>query len=51
MHFAHVIQNRKGAWVLLIALAIIGILITAVVFLSGRSPNPFEMDDWYGVLD
>jgi len=52
MHFAHVIQSRKGrAWVLLIALAIIGIFIAVVVFLSGRSPKPFEMDDWYGVLD
>jgi hypothetical protein len=51
MHFAHVILSRKGAWVLLIALAIIGVLIAVVVFLSGRSPKPFEMDDWYGVLD
>ena len=34
MHFAYVIQSRKGrAWAVLIALAIMGILIAAV-FLS-----------------
>jgi disulfide bond formation protein DsbB len=52
MHFASVIQSRKGqAWVVLIALAIIGILIAAVVLLSGRSLKPCEMDDLYGLLD
>ena len=52
MHFAHVIQSRKGrTWVVLIALAIMGILIVAVFLLSGRSPKPFEMDDLYGLLD
>ena len=31
MHFAHVIQSRKGrAWAVLIALAIMGILIAAL---------------------
>jgi hypothetical protein len=35
----------------LIALAIIGILIAAVVLLSGRSPTPFQVDDLYGLLD
>ena len=52
MHFAHVIQSRKGrAWVVLIALAILVILIAAVFLLSGRSPKPFEMDELYGLLD
>jgi hypothetical protein len=52
MHFAHVIQNRKGrALVVLIALAIIGILIAAVVLLHGRSLGPIDMDELYGLLD
>jgi uncharacterized integral membrane protein len=52
MYLAHVIQSRKGrAWVVLIALAIIGILIAAFVLLSGRSPRPFEMNDLYSLLD
>jgi hypothetical protein len=52
MHLAHVIQNGKGrAWAVLIVLAIAGILIAAVVLLSGRSPRPFQVDDLYGVLD
>jgi hypothetical protein len=52
MHFAHVIQSRKGrGWAALIALAIVGIVIAAFVLLSGRSPRPFEMDDLYGLLD
>ncbi len=53
MRFAHVIQSRKGgrALAVLIALAIIGILIAAVVLLSGRSPTRFQVDDLYGLLD
>ena len=52
MHFAHVIQGRKGrAWAVLIALAIVGILIAAFVLLSGRSQGPFDMDELYGLLD
>jgi hypothetical protein len=52
MHFAHVIQSRKRrAWAVLIALAIVGILIAAVVLLSGRSPKRFQVNDLYGVLD
>lgn len=52
MHFAHVIQSRKGrAWAVLIALATVGILIAAIVLLSGRSPKPFQVDDLYGILD
>jgi hypothetical protein len=51
MHFAHVIQSRKGrAWALLVALAIV-VILTAIFLLSGRPPKPFEMDDLYGVLD
>jgi hypothetical protein len=52
MYFAHAIQSRKGrTWVVLIALAIIGILIAAVVLSSGRSPKSFDLDNLYGVLD
>jgi hypothetical protein len=50
MHFSHVIWSRKGRAVL-IAVAITGILIAALVLLSGKSPKPFEMDDLYGLLD
>jgi hypothetical protein len=51
MHLAHVIQRKGRVLAVLIALAIVGILIAAVVFLSGRSTKPFEMDDLYGLLD
>jgi hypothetical protein len=52
MYFAHAIQSRGGrTWAALITLAIIGILIAAVVWLSGRSPKLFDLDDLYGVLD
>jgi len=52
MRFAYVIQNRRArAWVVLTALAIMLVLIAAVFLLSGRSPEPFEMDDLYGQLD
>ena len=52
MYFANVIRGRKErAWAVLIALAIIGILITAVVLLLGRSRGPFDMDELYGLLD
>jgi hypothetical protein len=52
MYFAPVIQSRKGrAWVVLIALAIVGIVIAAVILWFSRSPKPFEIDDLYGLLD
>jgi hypothetical protein len=48
MHFAHLIQRRKGwAWIVLIALAIVGILIATIVGLSSR----FNMEELYGILD
>ena len=47
-----VIQSRKErAWVVLIALAIVGIVIAAVVLWSTRSAKQFEIDDLYGLLD
>jgi len=50
MYFAH--ASRRGrTWAALVTLAIIGILIAAVVWLCGRSPKPFDLDDLYGVLD
>jgi len=52
MHFAHVMQSRKGrAWTVLVALAIKGILIAAFVLLSDRSQGPFDLDELYGLLD
>ena len=48
MHFAHVIQSRKGrAWAVLIALAIVGMFIATLVWLSSR----FNMEELYGILD
>lgn len=43
-------ERRGRTWAALIALAIIGILVAAVVWLSFRSPKPFDPDDLYGVL-
>jgi len=52
MHFAHLIQSRKGrALVVLIVLAIVGILIALAVLWSGTSLKQFEVDDMYGLLD
>lgn len=51
MHFAHVIQRKGRVLAVLLTLAIMGMLIAAVVFLSGRSPKPFEMDDLYSLFD
>ena len=52
MHFAHVIQRRKGrAWAALIALAIVGIVIAAVVLWPDKSIKHFEIDDLYELLD
>jgi hypothetical protein len=48
MHFAHLIQRPKGwAWTVLIALAIVGMLIATIVWLSSR----FNMEELYGILD
>ncbi len=52
MHFSHVIRSRKvRARVVLITLAILVTLITAIFLQSRRSPQPIEMDDLYGLLD
>jgi hypothetical protein len=52
MHFVHLIQNRKRpAWAVFVALAIVGLLIAAFVLFSGISPEQFQVDDLYGVLD
>jgi len=52
MHLAHVIRSRGGrARAVLVAVVAVGILIAVVVLLAGRSPQPFDMDDLYGVLD
>ncbi len=46
MHFAH--ATRSQTWTFLVAMAIVGILIAAVVFVALVSIN---FNDWYGVLD
>ena len=52
MRFAYVIQRWKvRAWVVLIALAIIGILIAAWVLLYGKPQGPFDRDQLDGLLD
>jgi hypothetical protein len=48
MDFAHLIESRKGrASTVLIALAIVGMLIATIVWLSSR----FNMEELYGILD
>ena len=48
MHLSYVIQSRKGrAWAVLIALAIVGMFIATLVWLSSR----FNMEELYGILD
>ncbi len=48
MHLSYVIQSRKGrAWAVLIALAIVGMFIATLVWLSSR----FDMEELYGILD
>ena len=48
MHFAHLIESWKGRpWRVLIALAIVGILIAMIVWLSSR----FNLEELYGILD
>lgn len=52
MHFTHQVQSRTiRVWIVLITVAILLILIAAMFLQSRRSPQPFEMDDLYGLLD
>jgi hypothetical protein len=50
MHLAYAIQSRRGR-AFAVLMVVRGILVAAVLLLSGKSPRPFEMDDLYGVLD
>ena len=48
MDFAHLIESRKGrAWTVLIALAIVGMLMATIVWLS----STFNMEELYGILN
>ena len=48
MHLSHVIQSRKGrAWAVLVALAIVGMFIATLVWLSSR----FNVEELYEILD
>ena len=45
---AHLIESGKGPiWTVLIALAIVGMLMATIVWLSSR----FNMEELYGILD
>jgi len=48
MRLSPVIQIRKRrAWAILVALAIVGMLIVTLAWLSSR----FNLEDLYGILD
>jgi hypothetical protein len=49
MHLTYIVHSR--VWVVLVALAILGVCIAAFVFLSGKSQEPFGFDELYGLLD
>jgi hypothetical protein len=49
MHLTYLIHSR--IWVVLVALAILGFCITGFVFFSGKSQEPFGLDELYGLLD
>lgn len=52
MHFASALQIGKvKSWVVLIVLLIFVILIAALFLRSRRSPQQFEINDLYGLLD
>ena len=49
MHLTYVIHGR--VWLVLVALAILGLCIAGFVCLSGKSQEPFGFDELYGLLD
>jgi hypothetical protein len=49
MHLTYIINSRVR--VILVTLAILGFCIAAFIFLSGKSQEPFEFDELYGLLD
>jgi hypothetical protein len=49
MHLIYVIHGR--AWGVLVALAILGLGVSVLVFLSGKSQEPFGFVEIYGLLD
>jgi hypothetical protein len=49
MHLTYIINSRVR--VVLVTLAILGFCIAAFIFLSGKSQEPFEFDELYGLLD
>jgi hypothetical protein len=49
MHLTYVIHSR--VWVVLVTLAILGFCVAALLFLSGKSKEPFGFDELYGFLD
>jgi hypothetical protein len=51
MHFAHIIQNRKGLASVIFFVLIVGISTAAFVLLSGKFQGPFDVNELYGILD
>jgi hypothetical protein len=52
MHLAYVIHSRRGrVWLVLVALALLGLCIAAFILLSEKSREPFGIDELYGLLD
>jgi hypothetical protein len=49
MHLTYLIHSR--VWVVMVALAILGLCIAGFVLLSGKSEKPFGFDELYGLLD
>jgi hypothetical protein len=49
MHLTYLIHNR--IWLVLVALAILGLCIAAFLFLSGKSQEPIGFDELNGLLD
>ena len=43
--------NPQSSWIVLMALAILGFCIVALVLLSGKPQEPFGFDELYGLLD
>jgi hypothetical protein len=49
MHLTYLIHSRIR--VVLVALAVLGFFIAALIFLSEKSQEPFGFDELYGLLD
>lgn len=47
-----IIQTRNDrVWVAILLLAILGICVASIIFLSGKAQEPFTIDDLYAFLE